>query len=496
MQFESIEIDEGSSAGKRVNMITKGARDYPVTITVTGMEGTTLEVHPSEFTLPSGSASRHVRFSGGPGPDTDDETVTVLVTISGEDFDGSPPIPMTVTINDLGADPDPGVFIAPMELDLEEAERSSYKVALNSEPTGNVTIDPFVMNTTPTLSVFDQIGSIRVGGGTRTFTTENWHTLQEVPVTAVESPLYGQGFEADVRNRARGADYESADGVTQDVAVEVVDEAAILPSLDVLDRVDEDAGTITFTLTIDFPSRHSPRRPHVYIMQTRARDTRLQYGEGGTGLPAAAHPDYTHFTRAITFQPADYTQSGSTWTASKEVLITLRDDDIFERDEVFNVIIDAAIGWMPLPGPDRNGQFEWDGPDYCQGLCEWIVITDNDPSGINVSRLDVEVTEEDETGDTYQWSMVTEPRDDVTVELSGLDGTDVTATPSSVTFTPDNWNTPKTVKLTAIADDDTVDDEASVTHTPQGTLYRRHTIDSVRVTVKENDKGVNLSPRA
>ena len=231
-------------------------------------------------------------------------------------------------------------------------------------------------------------------------------------------------------------------------------------------------------------------------MQTRARDTRLQYGEGGTGLPAAAHPDYTHFTRAITFQPADYTQSGSTWTASKEVLITLRDDDIFERDEVFNVIIDAAIGWMPLPGPDRNGQFEWDGPDYCQGLCEWIVITDNDPSGINVSRLDVEVTEEDETGDTYQLSMVTEPRDDVTVELSGLDGTDVTATPSSVTFTPDNWNTPKTVKLTAIADDDTVDDEASVTHTPQGTLYRRHTIDSVRVTVKENDKGVNLSPRA
>ena len=159
-------------------------------------------------------------------------------------------------------------------------------------------------------------------------------------------------------------------------------------------------------------------------------------------------------------------------------------------------MVDAAQGWTPLPDPDRNGQYGSLQPAYCQGLCKWIVITDNDPSGINVSRLNVEVTEEDDTGETYQLSMITQPREDVTVMLSGLEGTDVTAMPDSVTFTEGDWETPKTVTLTAIADDDTVDDEAAITHTPQGRIYAGQTIDSVRVTVKENDKGVNLSPPA
>ena len=157
-------------------------------------------------------------------------------------------------------------------------------------------------------------------------------------------------------------------------------------------------------------------------------------------------------------------------------------------------MVDAAQGWTPLPDPDRNGQYGSLQPAYCQGLCKWIVITDNDPSGINVSRLNVEVTEEDDTGETYQLSMITQPREDVTVMLSGLEGTDVTAMPDSVTFTEGDWETPKTVTLTAIADDDTVDDEAAITHTPQGRIYAGQTIDSVRITVKENDKGVNLSP--
>ena len=39
--------------------------------------------------------------------------------------------------------------------------------------------------------------------------------------------------------------------------------------------------------------------------------------------------------------------------------------------------------------------------------------------------------------------MVTEPAEDITIELSGFEDTDITADPDTVTFTPDNWNTPE-----------------------------------------------------
>ena len=56
----------------------------------------------------------NIRFSGAPDPDTDDETITVWVNVSGGDYDDTPPHPIRVSIEDLGEDPAPGVFIAPI----------------------------------------------------------------------------------------------------------------------------------------------------------------------------------------------------------------------------------------------------------------------------------------------------------------------------------------------------------------------------------------------
>ena len=126
----------------------------------------------------------------------------------------------------------------------------------------------------------------------------------------------------------------------------------------------------------------------------------------------------------------------------------------------------------------------------------WIVIEDNDPSGINVSQMDVEVTEEDDAGATYQLTMVSEPAVDVTVELSGLAGSDVIAMPATVTFTPDDWDEPKTVKLTAGDDADRLDDLVTIEHSavePVRGLYEDHDIDSVRATVLDNDVPVRVS---
>ena len=106
------------------------------------------------------------------------------------------------------------------------------------------------------------------------------------------------------------------------------------------------------------------------------------------------------------------------------------------------------------------------------------------------------MTEEDDAGATYRLTMVSEPAEDVTVELSGLAGSDVIAMPASVTFTPDDWDEPKTIRLTAAGDADRMDDRVTIEHSavePVRGLYVGDDIDSVRATVLDNDVPVRVS---
>ena len=82
----------------------------------------------------------------------------------------------------------------------------------------------------------------------------------------------------------------------------------------------------------------------------------------------------------------------------------------------------------------------------------------------------------------------------MTVEIGGASG-DVSANPTSLTFTPDNWDTEQTVTVNAAEDDDAAADAAvTLTHTVSGGDYSSVRADDVTVTVTENDTaGVTVS---
>ena len=100
----SLDITEGDSEGELRAFGLSDSTDVPVTVTITGMENTTLEVHPSTAVVSDGVALGNIRFSGAPDPDADDETITVWVNVSGGDYDDTPPHPIRVAITDLGED--------------------------------------------------------------------------------------------------------------------------------------------------------------------------------------------------------------------------------------------------------------------------------------------------------------------------------------------------------------------------------------------------------
>ena len=121
-------------------------------------------------------------------------------------------------------------------------------------------------------------------------------------------------------------------------------------------------------------------------------------------------------------------------------------------------------------------------------------------AGITVSTTAVTVTEQDSTGDGYTVVLDTEPTADVVVTVAGHVGTDVTANPTTLTFTMSNWETAQTVTVTADDDADTTDDSVALTHSAASadSGYSGITIDGVAVTVNDNDTaqvlGVGVAP--
>ena len=116
-------------------------------------------------------------------------------------------------------------------------------------------------------------------------------------------------------------------------------------------------------------------------------------------------------------------------------------------------------------------------------------------AGITVSKAELTVTEEDATGDTYTVVLDHQTAADVLVAVSGTLDTDVSASPRVLTFTPMNWNTPRTVTVTAGTDANTEDETVTLTHSTASTdsNYNGIAIDNVTVTVNDDDTPVALT---
>ena len=137
----------------------------------------------------------------------------------------------------------------------------------------------------------------------------------------------------------------------------------------------------------------------------------------------------------------------------------------------------------------RATNAEGDGVWSPSGTGTTGTTTITDPAGVTVSPTALTVTEEDMTGASYTVVLDTHPTASVTVTVAGHAGTEVTPTPTSLTFTRSNWETGQTVTVTAGDDADTVNDTVTLTHGAMSAdgNYNGITIASVTVTVIDND---------
>ena len=209
---------------------------------------------------------------------------------------------------------------------------------------------------------------------------------------------------------------------------------------------------------------------------------------------ATNNTDFVFPNDTLDLHPGAFSADGGRWKAEYTFTVPITNDALDENSETFNLKIQRNSSALAYSLVDASG-------DSCGSMCTvTVTITDDDTAGVTVSKTALTVTEQDATGDTYTVVLDSQPTANVTISIGGQSGTDVTAAPSPMTFTPTNWATAQTVTVTAANDADLGNDMVSLAHNAASSDgdYQGITIAGLTVTVNDNDTaqvtGVMITP--
>ena len=377
----------------------------------------------------------------------ENKTITVSGSVSLESVTAPPDLTLTLVEDDAPATVT--LVLTPASIG-ENGGVSTVTATLNTASAEAFTVTVSAAAVDPAVT-----GDFTLGGATLSFAADATASTGEVTIAAVDNDV-----DAPVKT------------VTVSGSVS-------------LDGVGAPAN-VTVTITDD-DEPVAPETPAVTLVPTPA-----SIGENGgvstvtaTVSPASAEA-FTVTVSAVAVDPAvagDFTLGGATLsfaadaTASTgEVTIAAVDNDEDAPDKTVTVSGTVSLEGVTAP-PDAT-----------------LTITDDDEAvvepppverGVDISPTALTIDEGDDTGGSYSVKLVAEPTEDVSVTVSTPPGTGLTVEPAQLTFTPDNWQTAQTVKVTAGVDDDADDQTVTLTHAASGAGYENVAVADVAIAVTD-----------
>ena len=298
----SLTIVEGASATYTVQLVTQPSDAVTVTVGETADTDLTVTGGTLTFSTTTWETPRTVTVAAAEDADSDDDGATLTHTASGGGYESvTKDLPVTVTDDDTGS---PDLLLSPEALSIVEGASGSYTVRLATEPSGAVTVR--VTGTAGTdLSV--------VTGESLTFGITSWEIAQTVTIEAAADED-NTPDTATLLHEAVGGGY---DAVTRELRITVTEPETVEREMSIVDRsANEDAGAMTFTVSMTIPAREEV----VYEYAT-ADET------------AKSGSDYTTTTGSLTILPGEI-------EAGFEVPIL--DDGVPEATESFKVTLRPA----------------------------------------------------------------------------------------------------------------------------------------------------------
>ena len=424
---QAIVIDEGDG----VNTSETGATDtFSVVLDAQPTSDVVLNVASDDVGEGTVSPST-LTFTSGDW-DTPQE-----VTITGVDdaiVDGDLSYDVTITVNDGSSDDDfDGLeeIVTASNTDNDSASFSIVETDGSTNTSEDGTTDTFtvVMDAQPTTDVVLDVVSGNTDEGTvdfgvLTFTNANWDTPQTVIVTGVDDAIVDGTvtYNITVSVNATNSDNAFDSLADQLVPVENADDdtaSIIITQTDGGTVTSEDGTTDTFEVLLGAQPTSD------VVLNISSSDT----GEGDVS------------TSQLTFTNAN-------WDTSQEIAVTGVDDNIIDGTQPYNITISV----------DNSVS-----DDAFDGLSEVVSAqnTDNDSAGIAITETDGNtVTSEDGTTDTFSLVLDAQPTSDVVLNVTSDDVGEGTVSPSTLTFTSGDWDTPQEVTITGV-DDAIVDGDLS-----------------------------------
>ncbi|MFZ1030213.1 MAG: Calx-beta domain-containing protein [Limnoraphis robusta] len=220
----------------------------------------------------------------------------------------------------------------------------------------------------------------------------------------------------------------------------------------------------SFTVTLDEPI-NQPLIVEFDLNQSSAVNPEDYTLEAGTGITSITQNTFT-------------IEAGVT-TATLNVVTV--DDDIFDPEETVQINLVEGSNYLLT---DNNSDV--------------ITITDNDTVGILLTPPVEAITSEDEDSINYQFVLFSQPTADVIINLENTNPSEGSLSAETITFTPENWNTPQTVTVNGV-DDNIVDGDVNYIITPTVSSldenYNNFQLEDITLTNQDNDVvGITLTP--
>ncbi len=317
-------------------------------------------------------------------------------------------------------------------LSFNEGSSGTFQVKLSAAPS---------CDTTVTLSKTNS--GVTISPATLTFTASNYNTNQTVTVSSADDNDH-QDISDTITLSASGG--LTASNVTKAVSVDDQDTGGF------------DTGSATIQLTEGGSN-------------TRSFSIRLDSAPDPGGLAKIGITSSD--TGAVTVSPSELQFSSSTWNINNSVQVRwVGDED--GSDESVTISISPTSGYSGVAAITRS-----------------VTVRDNDGS-ITVSSAAVNVTE-GATG-TFTVQLGAPPSSSAVLSVSSNDTGAATVSPSSLTFSMTNWNSPQTVTVTGTQDNDESDENVTITvGTTSG--YRASSVTKA-VSVTDDDARVEVSSAA
>ncbi|HXJ70703.1 MAG TPA: Calx-beta domain-containing protein, partial [Verrucomicrobiae bacterium] len=326
-------------------------------------------------------------------------TITLgAATSSDPNYDGVDATDVSVTNTD---DDVAGVQVTPTSglVTTESGGTASFTIVLRSQPTANVTI--------PVASSDATEGS--VSASSVTFTSANWNVPQSITVTGADDFV----ADGDIAYSVTLGKATSSDALY----------AAIDPADVAVTNTDNDVAGIQVTPTSGLVTTEAGGQATFTVVLN------------SQPLANVSIPVSSSDVSEGTVSTSNLTFTAANWNVPQTVTVTGVDDAVQDGNVAYSIVLGLAVsvdvrytGMNPADAGASN--------------------TDNDAAGIAVTPTSGLFTTEAGGTATFNVVLQSQPTANVVIPVASTDVTEGTVSASSLTFTPANWNTPRTITVT------------------------------------------------